>query len=320
LQGAQYTSVFSYPFCLFHAILTSLFFSNDLNPSGLLEGTYVHPLFYGLALEIAELKTNRKGANAIEAFQRQKNAPKLSQQELETIFETDTSSTLVQVALDFFLNFTNIFLSLSLQEFQFVSDVEARDLIKVVCRAMHGPDTEFLAFAPMPQHIVFEKLIGFKPHELFFMKTSATIRKQADRNRIRVKVQGPEMDGSMFEINCEKARDETLADVFNGVHVIQCVIIGIDLQNYNIRIGNRKWMMAMHEINVQANPELRSHVPPMVPKDPADTVIRSRLSFLHWFKNISINEAKQVRQLQTQSLILPLPDAVIRAGCQVTWH
>jgi hypothetical protein len=216
------------------------------------------------------------------------------------------------------LTFTNIFMSQSLQEFQLSN---ARDLIEVICSAMHGKPTENLAFVPMPQHIVFEKLIGLKPHELLFMKTSAAIiRKQADRKRIRVKAQGPEMDGSMFEINCEKARDETLADVFNGVDVIHCVIIGLDLQNYNIKIGNRKWMMAMHEINVQANPELRSHVPPMVPKDPADTVIRSRLSFLPWFKNISINEAKQVRQLQTQSLILQLPDAVIRAGCQVTWH
>jgi hypothetical protein len=212
-------------------------------------------------------------------------------------------------------------MSPSLQKFQFVSDNERRDLIKVVCRAMHGPDTEFLAFAPMPQHIVFEKLIGFKPHELLFMKTSAAIiEKQANRKRIRVKVQGPEMDGSMFEIYCEKARDETLADVFNGVDVIHCVIIGVDLQHFTVIIGNRKWMMAMHEINVQVNPELRSQVPPMVPKDPADTVIRSRLSSLHWFKNISVNEAKQVRQLQTQSLLLPLPDAVIRAGCQVTWH
>jgi hypothetical protein len=188
-------------------------------------------------------------------------------------------------------------MSPSLQEFQFVSDNEARDLIKVICRAMHGPDTEFLAFAPMPLHIVFEKLIGFKPHELLFTKTSAAIiQKQADSKRVRVRVQGPEMDGSMFEMYCEKERDRTLADVFNGVDVIHCVIIEVDLQYFSVGIGNRKWMMAMHEIT---NPELRSQVLPKVPKDPADTVIRSRLSSLPWFKNISVNEAKQVRQLRT---------------------
>jgi hypothetical protein len=71
-----------------------------------LERTYVHPLFYGLALEIAQVctsKTKKKGAAAIESFRRLKNPPVLSQQELKTIFETNTSSTLVQVALDFFL-------------------------------------------------------------------------------------------------------------------------------------------------------------------------------------------------------------------------
>jgi hypothetical protein len=213
-------------------------------------------------------------------------------------------------------------MSPSLQKLQFVSDVEeARDLIKVICRAMHGPDTEFLAFAPMPPHIVFEKLVGLKPRELLFMKTSAAIiQKQTDDQKIRVKVQGPDMDGSMFGRYCEKESGGSLADVFNGVDVIHCVIIEVDLKHLSVCIGNRKWMMAMHEINVQPNSELRSQVLPMVPKDPADTVIRSRLSSLPWFKNISINEAKQVRQLRTQSVPLTLLDAVIRAGCQVTWH
>lgn len=199
-----------------------------------------------------------------------------------------------------------------------MSDNEARDLIKVICRAMHGPDTEFLAFAPMPLHIVFEKLIGFKPHELLFTKTSAAIiQKQADSKRVRVRVQGPEMDGTIHNMDCEKERARSLADVFKGVDVIHCVITGVDLKSFTFDIGNRKWMMAMHEIT---NPELRSQVLPKVPKDPADTVIRSRLSSLPWFKNISVNEAKQVRQLRTQSVLLPLLDAVIRAGCQVTWH
>jgi hypothetical protein len=143
-------------------------------------------------------------------------------------------------------------MSQSLQEFQFVSGVEAQDLIEVICRAMHGPDTEFSAFAPMPQHIVFEKLIGLKPHELLFMKTSAAInQKQADGNKIRVKVQGPVMDGNVFEKWCEK-RGGTLADVFNGVDVINCVISGVDLQYYSLAIGNLKWMMAMHESSASA--------------------------------------------------------------------
>ena len=130
---------------------------------------------------------------------------------------------------------------------------EARVLIQVICRAMHGPDTEFLAFAPMPLHIVFEKLIGFKPHELLFTKTSAAIiQKQTDSKRVRVRVQGPEMDGSMFEMYCEKERDRTLADVFNGVDVIHCVIGGVDVQYFSLKIGNLKWMMAMHESSASA--------------------------------------------------------------------
>jgi hypothetical protein len=208
-----------------------------------------------------------------------------------------------------------------------VTDVEARDLIKVICRAMHGPDKEYLAFAPMPLHIVFEKLIGFKPHELLFMKTSAAItQKESDSKRIRVRVQGPDIDGTMFEMYCEKERDRTLAQVFDGVEVIDCVIIEVDLQYFSVGIGNRKWMMAMHEI---AKPQLRSQVlpnlrqplvAPKVPKDPADTVVRSRLSSLSWFKNISINDAKQVRQRRIETVLLALLDAVIRAGCQITWH
>jgi hypothetical protein len=62
-----------------------------------LERTYVHPLFYGLALEIAQLRTKKKGAAAISAFQREREPPTLSQQELETVFETGASATLFQV-------------------------------------------------------------------------------------------------------------------------------------------------------------------------------------------------------------------------------
>jgi hypothetical protein len=60
--------------------------SNLLRECMKLERTYVHPIFYGLALEIAQLKTKEKGAAAISAFQREGEPPMLSPQELETIF------------------------------------------------------------------------------------------------------------------------------------------------------------------------------------------------------------------------------------------
>ncbi len=72
-----------------------------------LEMTYVHPLFYGLALEIAQFKTKKKGAAAIRAFQCQRRPPSLSQQDLEIIFKTKASATLVQVAPDFLLKVIN---------------------------------------------------------------------------------------------------------------------------------------------------------------------------------------------------------------------
>ena len=65
-----------------------------------LERTHVHPMFYDLALEIAQLKTKKKGAAAISAFQRERDPPTLSPQELETIFESDASAKLVQVVTD----------------------------------------------------------------------------------------------------------------------------------------------------------------------------------------------------------------------------
>ena len=65
-----------------------------------LERTQVHPMFYDLALEIAQLKTKKKGAAAISAFQRERDPPTLSPQELETIFESDASAKLVQVVAD----------------------------------------------------------------------------------------------------------------------------------------------------------------------------------------------------------------------------
>ncbi len=62
-----------------------------------LERMYVHPMFYDLALEIAQLKTKKKGAAAISAFQRERDPPTLSHQDVETIFESDVSAKLIQV-------------------------------------------------------------------------------------------------------------------------------------------------------------------------------------------------------------------------------
>jgi hypothetical protein len=191
-----------------------------------------------------------------------------------------------------------------LQDFGFVSDSEARNLIRVVCRMMHGPNNEIFAFAPMHLHIVFEHLVGFKPHELLFMKTSAAvIPSAADADNIRVRVQDPELDGRLYQANCEKEKHVSLSQVFHGVDVIDCVIVEVDLKFFSLGIGNRRWMMEMHKSSVQtqlqplvtAQPAAsRSLVPQQVPKAPADSVVRPRLSSLSWFKNISINEAKAV--------------------------
>jgi hypothetical protein len=190
-----------------------------------------------------------------------------------------------------------------LQDFQFVTDGEARDVIKVVCRAMHGPDNEVMAFAPMPSHIVFEKLIGFKPQELLFMKTSAAfISNQQDGDKLRVRVQDPEMDGELYQANVEKERHLSLSQVFNGVDVIDCVIIGVNLSFFSLAVGNRRWMMDMHNPIIQSQqshrqqvePNLSRLVAPQPAKAPADTVVRPRLCSLPWFKNISVNDAKEV--------------------------
>jgi hypothetical protein len=71
--------------------------SEQLRESMDLERTHVHPIFYDLALEIAQLKTKKKGAAAISAFQRERNPPTLSPPELESIFDSDASAKLVQV-------------------------------------------------------------------------------------------------------------------------------------------------------------------------------------------------------------------------------
>ena len=62
-----------------------------------LEQTYVHPSFYALALQIAQLKSGKKGAAAITAFRRVRPPPTLTAQELEAVFESEATVQLVQV-------------------------------------------------------------------------------------------------------------------------------------------------------------------------------------------------------------------------------
>ena len=201
--------------------------------------------------------------------------------------------------------------SLSLQSFAFCTYHEAQELIKAICRMMHSPDHEFSAFAPMPKHIVFERLLGFKPQELLFMKTTACVtRTRADPalDSLRVHVQEPEMDGRLFAGNFEKERTATLAQVLNGVDVIDCVILEVDLKHFSVEIGNRRWMMNMYEISKQ--PKLQPQFLPAPGKPilgwnlvnqkqhtaPADSLVRPRLCSLPWFKNMTLNAAKQVRR------------------------
>jgi hypothetical protein len=169
---------------------------------------------------------------------------------------------------------------------------------------MHSPDQELLAFAPMPLHIVFEKLLGFRPQELLFMKTSAAIvQREACGENLKVTVQDPPIDGSMYQANCEKERHVPLEAVFNGIDVIECVIVEVNLKFFSVGVGNRRWMMEMHKAIVPPKPDSRLEstltikrtlVPEQKPKAPADSVIRPRLCSISWFKNISINEAKEV--------------------------
>jgi len=63
-----------------------------------LERTHVHPIFYELALEIAQLKTHKKGAAAISAFRSERNPPTLSDEEVDSVFASDAFAKLVQVA------------------------------------------------------------------------------------------------------------------------------------------------------------------------------------------------------------------------------
>ena len=177
-------------------------------------------------------------------------------------------------------------------------------MIEAVCRMMHGPNNEILAFAPMPLHIVFEKLVGFKPYELLFMKTSAKfsaaiIQNQQDGDKLRVRVQEPDIHGELHVANCEKERHMSLTEVLSGKDVMDCVIIGVNMTFFSVGVGNRRWMMDMHRPSLQAahqgapRPGNRLVAQPQV-KAPADSVVRPRLCSLPWFKNISINEAKEV--------------------------
>jgi hypothetical protein len=197
--------------------------------------------------------------------------------------------------------------SLLWQKFAFVTSGEARDVIKSVCRMMHSPDYETLAFAPMPPHIVFEKLVKIKPEELLFTKTAAAVNLRTEANleadSLRVHIQEPEMDGRLFAGNFEKERSVSLSQALRGVDVIDCVILEVDLKNFSLEIGNRRWMMNLHQ-TAQVKPPPRfaqgRPIPGMNSVEPtamapADKLSRPRLCSLPWFKNISINAAKQVR-------------------------
>lgn len=186
-----------------------------------------------------------------------------------------------------------------------MTDGEARELIKVVCRIMHSPDHELSAFAPMPLHIVFEQLLGYKPHDLLFMKTSAAIIQREDGGEnMKLRVQNPDIDGSMYQAYCEKEKHVSMMELFNSVDVFDCVIVEVNMKFFSVGVGNRRWMMDMHKAITPPKPEpriesasaaTRSLVPQQKPKAPADSVARPRLCSLSWFKNISINEAKEVR-------------------------
>ena len=143
------------------------------------------------------------------------------------------------------------------------------------------------------------------------MKTTACVtQKDADPtlDSLRVHVQEPEMDGRLYAGNFEKERTVTMAQVLNGVDVIDCVILEVDLKNFSVEIGNRRWMMNMHQISKQ--PKLQPEFLPAPGKPilgrnlvdqkqqtaPADSLVRPRLCSLPWFKNMPLNAAKQVRR------------------------
>ena len=192
---------------------------------------------------------------------------------------------------------------------------------------MHSPDYESLAFAPMPLHIVFEKLVKFKPEELLFMKTTACVTQKGDTglalDSLRVHVQVPVLDGRLFAGNFEKERHVTLAQALNGVDVVDCVILEVDLKFFSLEIGNRKWMMDLHQTAQVKPPPRFAQGRPILGMNsveltqsmaPADKLSRPRLCSLPWFKNISINAAKQVRARYAARLPLQLFDIALQAS------
>ena len=212
--------------------------------------------------------------------------------------------------------------SLFWQNFAFVSDGEARDVIKSVCRMMHSPDYETLAFLPMSPHIVFEKLVKFKPEELLFKKTTANLICCDKYSGMRVRIQEPEMDGRLYTVNFETGLNVPLALALYGVDVFDCVILDVDLKNFSLEIGNRPWMLKLHQ-KEQVKPPPRfaqgrpilgmNSVEPMA-MAPADKLSRPRLCSLPWFKNMGINAAKQVRAWHTLRPPLQLFDVAIQAS------
>ncbi len=111
------------------------------------------------------------------------------------------------------------------------------------------------------------------------------------------------MDGRLYTVNFEKERSVSLSQALRGVDVIDCVILEVDLKNFSLVIGNRPWMMNLHQ-TAQVKPPPRfaqgrpipgmNSVEPMA-LDPADKLSRPRLCSFPWFKNMTINAPKQVR-------------------------
>ncbi len=216
--------------------------------------------------------------------------------------------------------------SLVWQNFAFVSHGEPRHLITSICRMMHSPDYETLAFLPMPPHILFEKLVKIKPEELLFTKTTAAVRRtKASRFSLLACVQEPVMRGRLFAGNFEKERSVSLSQALHGVDVIDCVILDVDLKNFSLEIGNRRWMMNLHQTEQDKPPPRFAQGRPIPGMNavepmalaPADKISRPRLCSLTWFKNMSINAAKQVRARCTGRGCAPplqLSDVAIQAS------
>ncbi len=130
-----------------------------------------------------------------------------------------------------------------------------------------------------------------------------------------VRVQEPEIDGELYQADCEKGSRMSLTEALRGQEVLDCVIIGVNLTSFSVRVGIRSWMMQMHNAVIQPPPQpgtqgggsrSRGLIAAQKAKAPADSVVRPRLCSLSWFKNISLNDAKQVRPLNVCGVFVSL--------------